>query len=183
VADGGLVRPLAHPHSDTVMSLEFSRRGDLLASGGADRFLKVHAVADGAAVRSFEGHTGHVLGVAWQANGRRLASAGADGAIKVWDFTSGVQQRTIAVGKKEVTAVRFVGSGEELLAASGDPSLKLSNAASGAVVRDFRGPGSYLLSAAAAGPFAVAGGQDGRLRIWDLATGNPLHTLEPAPAR
>ena len=183
VADGGLVRPLAHPHSDTVMSLEFSRRGDLLASGGADRFLKVHAVADGAAVRSFEGHTGHVLGVAWQANGRRLASAGADGAIKVWDFTSGVQQRTIAVGKKEVTAVRFVGSGEELLAASGEPSLKLSNAASGAVVRDFRGPGSYLLSAAAAGPFAVAGGQDGRLRIWDFATGNPLHTLEPAPAR
>ena len=103
VADGGLVRPLAHPHSDTVMSLEFSRRGDLLASGGADRFLKVHAVADGAAVRSFEGHTGHVLGVAWQANGRRLASAGADGAIKIWDFTSGVQQRTIAVGKKSET--------------------------------------------------------------------------------
>ena len=183
VGDGGLVRLLAHPHSDTVMSLEFSRRGDLLASGGADRFLKVHAVADGAAVRSFEGHTGHVLGVAWQANGRRLASAGADGAIKVWDFTSGVQQRTIAVGKKEVTAARFVGSGEELLAASGEPSLKLSNAASGAVVRDFRAPGSYLLSAAVAGPFAVAGAQDGRLRIWDVATGNPLHTLEPAPAR
>ena len=183
VADGGLVRPLAQPHSDTVMSLEFSRRGDLLASGGADRFLKVHAVADGAAIRSFEGHTGHVLGVAWQANGRRLASAGADGSIKVWDFASGVQQRTIAVGKKEVTAARFVGSGEELLAASGEPSLKLSNAASGAVVRDFRGPGAYLLSAAVAGPFAVAGGQDGRLRIWDFATGNPLHTLEPAPAR
>jgi WD40 repeat protein len=183
VADGGLVRRLAQPHSDTVMSLEFSRRGDLLASGGADRFLKVHAVADGAAIRSFEGHTGHVLGVAWQANGRRLASAGADGAIKVWDFASGVQQRTIAVGKKEVTAAHFVGSGEELLAASGEPSLKLYNAASAAVVRDFRGPGAYLLSAAVAGPFAVAGGQDGRLRIWDFATGNPLHTLEPAPAR
>jgi len=183
VADGGLVRRLAQPHSDTVMALEFSRRGDLLASGGADRFLKVHAVADGAAVRSFEGHTGHVLGVAWQANGRRLASAGADGAIKVWDFTSGVQQRTIAVGKKEVTATCFVGSGEELLAASGEPSLKLSNAASGAVLRDFRGPGAYLLSAATAGPFVVAGAQDGRLRIWDLASGNPLHTLEPSPAR
>jgi DNA-directed RNA polymerase beta subunit len=37
-----------------------------------------------------------------------------------------------------------------------------------------------LRSAVAA---AVAGGQDGRLRIWDFATGNPLHTLEPAPAR
>ena len=124
-----------------------------------------------------------MLGVAWQANGRRLASAGADGAIKVWEFASGVQQRTIPVGKKEVTAVRFVGSGEELLAASGEPSLKLYNAASAAVVRDFRGPGAYLLSATTAGPFAVAGGRDGRLRVWDFATGNPLHTLEPGPAR
>jgi WD40 repeat protein len=165
------------------MALEFSRRGDLLASGGADRFLKVHAVTDGAAVRSFEGHTGHVLAVSWQANSRRIASAGADGAIKVWDFTSGVQQRSIAVGKKEVTAVCFMGAGEELLGASGEPSLKLYNAASGAVVRDFRSPGSYLLSAATAGPFVVAGAQDGRLRVWDAASGNPLHTLEPSPAR
>ena len=124
-----------------------------------------------------------MLGVAWQADGRRLASAGADGAIKVWDFASGAQQRTIAVGKKEVTAARFVAVGEELLAASGDPSLKLYNAANGAVVRDFRGLEAYVQSAASAGGFAAAGMQDGRVRIWDLASGNLLHTLEPSPSR
>ena len=183
VVDGGLARVLASPHSDTVMALQFSQRGDLLASGGADRFLKVHAVTDGRLVRAYEGHTGHVLGVAWQANGRRLASAGADNSIKTWDVASGEQQRTITVGKKEVTAVRFVAAGDELLAATGDPALRLYNASSGAVVREFRDPGAFLHTAAVTPPFAVAGGQDGRLRIWDLATGNPVATVEALPAR
>jgi WD40 repeat protein len=165
------------------MALEFSRRGDLLASGGADRFLKVHAVADGQHVRSYEGHSGHVLGVSWQANGRRLASAGADNAIKLWDVASGEQQRTIAVGKKEVTAVRFVAAGEELVIASGDPVARLYNAANGAVVREFRDPGAFLQAATVVGPFVVAGGQDGKLRIWDLASGNPLHAVDAVPAK
>ena len=183
VADGALTLAPALPHSDTVMSLAFSRRGDLLASGGADRFLKVHAVADGKPVRSYEGHTGHVLGVAWQANGRRLASAGADNAVKVWDASTGEQQRTITVGKKEVASVRFVAAGEEMIAAAGDPVLRLYNAGNGAVVREFRDPGAFLQAAAVAAPFVVAGGQDGKLRIWDLATGSPLHAIEAVPAK
>jgi WD40 repeat protein len=183
VSDGSLTRPLAMPHSDTVMALEFSRRGDMLASGGADRFLKVHAVADGKPVRAYEGHTGHVLGVSWQANGRRLASAGADNAVKVWDVASGEQQKTIAVGKKEVTAVRFVGAGDEVIAAAGDPALRLYNATSGAVVREFRDPAAFLQAATVATPFVIAGGQDGKLRIWDLAAGTLAHAVEAVPAK
>ncbi len=182
VGDGTLARGLPLAHSDTVMALEFSRRGDLLASGGADRFVKVHAVADGKFVKSFEGHTGHVLGVAWQAHGRRLASAGADGAIKVWDFITGEQQRTIAVGKKEVTAVRFIAPGEELLAASGEPAVRLYNAGSGGSVREFPAAGDFVQAVAATPVCAVAAAQDGKLRIWNLTNATALHTLEPAPA-
>jgi WD40 repeat protein len=182
VADGGLARSLPLAHSDTVMALEFSRRGDLLASGGADRFVKIHAVADGKFVKSFEGHTGHVLGVTWQAHGRRLASAGADGAIKVWDVVTGEQQRTIAVGKKEVTAVRFVAAGEELLAASGEPAFRLYNAGNGSSVREFAAAGDFVQAIAATPVAAIAAAQDGKLRIWNLTTAAALHTVEPAPA-
>jgi len=180
--DGGLVRPLVAPHSDTVMTLEFSRAGDLLASGGTDRFAKVHAVDDGRLVKAFEGHTGHVLGVAWQAHGRRLASAGADGAIKVWDVVSGEQQRSITVGKKEVTAVEFLPPGEELAAATGEPAVRLYNAASGGTVRQFEVAGDFVQALALAAPYIAAGTQDGRLRIWNVAAGTVLHTLEPSPA-
>jgi len=179
-ADGTLVRALAAPHSDTVMALEFSRAGDLLASGGTDRFAKVHAVADGRLVKAFEGHTGHVLGVAWQAHGRRLATAGADGAVKIWDVASGEQQRSIAVGKKEVTAVSFLPPGDEVAAATGEPAVRLYNAASGATVRTFEATGDFVQALALAKPYLAAGTQDGRLRIWNVAAGTVLHTLEPS---
>jgi len=181
-ADGALVREFAAPHSDAVTALEFSRKGDMLASGATDRFVKVHSVADGKHVKSFEGHTGHVLGVAWQANGRRLSSAGADNAIKVWDVVTGEQQRTINGGKKEVTAVKFVAPGEEVVACSGDPTVRLYNAGNGGTVREFPGAADFV-QAVAVGPTALAAAcQDGKLRLWTLADGKLLHTLEPSPA-
>ena len=182
VADGSLVREFAMPHSDVVTAIEFSRDGMFLASGATDRFVKVHAVADGKHLKSFEGHTGHVLGVAWQANGRRLSSAGADNTIKVWDVVTGEQQRTITGLKKEVTAMTFIAPGEELIACSGDPTVRLYNAASGGTVREFPGASDFVQSVAAGPTRLAAGSQDGKLRIWSIADGTLLHTLEPSPA-
>ena len=182
VADGALVREFAAPHSDAVTALEFSRDGQFLASGATDRFVKVHAVADGKHIKSFEGHTGHVLGVAWQANGRRLSSAGADNAIKVWDVVTGEQQRTIAGLKKEVTAVKFIAPGEEVIACSGDPTVRIYNAGNGGTVREFPGAADFVQAVAAGPTWLAAGCQDGKLRIWTVADGKLAHTLEPSPA-
>ena len=182
VADGSLLRELTMPHSDVVTAIAFSRDGTFLASGGTDRFVKVHAVADGRHVKSLEGHTGHVLGVAWQANGRRLSSAGADNAIKVWDVVTGEQQRTITGLKKEVTAMTFIAPGEELIACSGDPTVRLYNAGSGGTVREFPGATDFVQSVAAGPTWVAAGGQDGKLRIWAVADGRLVHTLEPSPS-
>ena len=182
VADGALVREFAAPHSDAVTALEFSRDGQFLASGATDRFVKVHNVADGKHIKSFEGHTGHVLGVAWQANGRRLSSAGADNAIKVWDVVTGEQQRTIAGLKKEVTAVKFIAPGEEVIACSGDPTVRIYNAGNGGTVREFPGAADFVQTVAAGPTWLAAGCQDGKLRIWTVADGKLAHTLEPSPA-
>jgi len=182
VADGTLVREFATPHSDVVTALEFSRDGTFLASGATDRFVKVHAVADGKHVKNFEGHTGHVLGVAWQANGRRLSSAGADNAIKVWDVVTGEQQRTITGLKKEVTAMTFIAPGDEVIACSGDPTVRIYNAANGGTVREFPGATDFVQSVAAGPTWLAAGSQDGKLRIWTISDGKLIHTLEPSPA-
>jgi len=179
-AAGTLVRDISHPHTDTVTALAFSRAGDRLASGGTDRFVKIHAVADGALIKSLEGHTGHVLGVAWQAHSRQLASAGADTSLKVWNVLAGEQVRTIGGLKKEVTALQFLPPGEEAVASSGDPTLRLYNIANGSVVREFASPGDFVQAVAAAGRFVAAGSQDGKLRIWALADGKLLHTLTPS---
>ena len=82
-----------------------------------------------------------------------------------------------------MTAVRFVGAGDEVIAAAGDPALRLYNATSGAVVRECRDPAAFLQAATVATPFVIAGGQDGKLRIWDLAAGTLAHAVEAVPAK
>ena len=76
-------------HSDMVNSVEFSRDGKLLVSGGADKFARVTDRETGKQLHAFEGHTSLVLGASLQANGRTLASVGADGEVKVWNLVSG----------------------------------------------------------------------------------------------
>lgn len=183
VSDGTLVRALDQPHSDTVVALAFSRDGAWLASGGTDRLAKMHDVASGKMLKSFEGHTGHVLGVAWQAHGRRLATAGADNVLKIWDVSSGEQQRTIGGLGREVTGVRFIGEGDEIAATSGDATVRVFNAASGGEVRRLQGAADFVQSVAIAGATLAAGSQDGRMLIWAVENPQPLHTLEPSPAR
>jgi len=183
VENGMLARVLPRPHADTIMALAFSPRGDVLASGAADRFVKVHAVADGSVVRSLEGHTGHVLALSWQAHGRRLASAGADNSVRIWDMVTGERQRMITGPKKEVTGVRFLGASDEIIVSAADPLVRLYNVGTGAVLREFDGASGFLQTLAAVPPLVAAGGQDGRVRLWNLADAKLLHAVEPAPAR
>jgi len=180
--NGMLTRALPQPHADTVMTLAFSSRGDLLASGATDRFVKVHRVADGNPIRSFEGHAGHVLALSWQANGQRLASAGADYSIRIWDMATGGLQRTITGPKKELTGARFLGVSDELVASAADPLVRIYNVGNGAVVREFAGTSDFVHALATAANVVAAGGQDGKVRLWNIADAKLLHTLEPAPA-
>jgi WD40 repeat protein len=166
--NGQLVRALKEPHSDTVFGLEFSPDDTMLATCGADRFMKVFKVADGSFVRSFEGHTHHVTGVSWRADGRLLATCGADGAVKVWDARTGDQQRTVEGAKKEVTSLRFVADSDQVLIGTGANTVRMINVTNGGNVRDFPGSQDYVFGVAASadGKTFLAGGQESILRIW-----------------
>ena len=183
VDTGALKSALKDPHSDTVFGLEFSPDGAQIASCGADRFVKIHNIADGKFVRSFEGHTHHVLGVSWRADGRVLASCGADMAIKVWDVRTGDQQRTIQGFGKEVTSIRFVADTDNVVASSGDKTVQLKNSANGGNTASFSGATDYMYAAAPTGDgkLIVGGGQDSTVRVWN-ANGQPFATFEaPKP--
>ena len=183
VADGALVREIKDAHSDTIFSVRFSPDQKHLASGAADKLMKVFNVGDGKFVRSFEGHTHHVLNVSWMRHGRTLASAGADSAIKIWDFASGEQKKTIGGAQREITAFQFLDGPAEALAASGDNQLRLLRE-DGNNIRTFGGATDYTQTAAITpdGKLVVAGGSDSHFRIWNGEKGDLLKTFAP-PAR
>ena len=181
VKDGSLIKEIAEPHSDSILGLEFSPDDSLIASCGADRFVKIFEAESGKFVRSFEGHSHHVLGVSWQADGRVLASAGADNVIKVWDVRTGDQKRTITGFKKEVTDIVFVADGTNIVASCGDRNVHMKRTDNGGNVRTFSGSGDFVYSVGASGDgkIIVAGGQDSVLRIW-TDVGKVHATFEPA---
>ena len=178
VASGKLVRSLHDRHSDTVLSLDFSPDGRLIASGGADKQLRVSEVASGRQIKVFEGHTHHVMGVTWRADGRVLVSSGADNAMKVWDWIKGERRKSLDGWDKEVTSVRYLGATTRLLTTSGDKQVRLigEDAASPTVLA---GTTDFMQASAAShnGQWVAAGGEDSVLRVWETKGGTAVGTF------
>jgi WD40 repeat protein len=72
-------------HSDAVYGLAFHPDGKLLASGGADRAVKVWDTATGKRLYTLGDATDWVYCVAWSADKKHLAAAGVDKSVRVWE--------------------------------------------------------------------------------------------------
>lgn len=157
-------------HSDTVLCLDFSPDGRLLASGAADKIARVTDIASGKQVNLFEGHTHHVTGVAFRSDGRVLATSGADGVVSTWDMVLGERKKKIEGWTKEVTSLQFIGATNQIMTSSGDNKLRVVTD-DGGVVRSITGIPDYLQAGASTpdGSTLVAGGEDSILRVWDGA--------------
>lgn len=182
VANKSLVRSLENAHSDTVFGVRFSHDGLNLLSGAADKFVKIHELATGKLVKSFEGHTNHVLDVTWRHGDKQIASAGADNAIKIWSVETGEQQRTIGGYAKQVTSIHFIGRGANLVSCGGDKTVRFHTADNGNNFRNFAGGTDFMFAAVASDDekLVLAAGQDGVLRVWNGTNGQVVRQFEPA---
>jgi WD40 repeat protein len=71
-------------HTDLVLALGLSSKGDRLVSGSADRTIKLWRMEDGSLIGSLFGYTGEVTSVAFSPDDKFVISGGEDG-IAVWD--------------------------------------------------------------------------------------------------
>jgi len=152
-------------HEDTISGISFSPDDTKIASASTDRFVKSFDAETVEFIRGYEGHTSHVLDVDWSPDGRFLASGSADKQVKIWDFETGSQTKKIEGYEKEVTAVAYISNTDQLLTASGDKKVKLNTSA-------LPDTDCFIYTAAinADGSIIIAGGQDGKLRVWDGKT-------------
>lgn len=180
VATGRLAQTFAERHLDSVLAVEFSPDGRLLASGGADKMVRITDLGTGRVVKVFEGHTHHILGLSWRADGRLLASAGADNVVKVWDWTTGERRKSVEGWDKEVTAVRYLGAADQIATSAGDNKLRLITS-DGGEVRQLPGVTGFMQSLATShyGDVIFAGDQDGIVRAWDAASAKEIAVFKP----
>jgi WD40 repeat protein len=78
--------PVINPIRVPVLAVAFSPDGKQLATGGADRLVRLWEVSSGKPIRTLQGHTMTVTGVAFSPNGKRLATSSLDRTIRIWQL-------------------------------------------------------------------------------------------------
>jgi WD40 repeat protein len=112
-------------HTVTANGLSFSRDGRQLASGSADRTVKVWDAQTGKLLHNLSDPTGAVNSVAFHPQyDRILATGGSDSTVKVWN-TQTTEYRTFRGHRKMVESVAFSPDGKWIASGSLDGTVKI----------------------------------------------------------
>ncbi|KAF5397174.1 Transcription initiation factor TFIID subunit 5 [Paragonimus heterotremus] len=175
VATGGADRSAhlyATDHSPDALRVFIGHRSDVtavtmhpnvnyLATGSADRAVRLFDVRSGKLVRLYTGHKGSVQALAFSPCGRYLASGGWCGAVCIWDLGTGHQVGQLGGYSATTTSsiLQYQQRNTELSTTPNDCGQWLT------------GPIVSLAYCPDNSGRLAAGGLDGALHIWDISTG------------
>ena len=176
-----------------VAAVAISADGRRAVSGRYDGTVRMWDLNTGEQLHTVTGRRRFWLAaaVAVSADGRRAVSSGDGGfgTVRVCDLESGEPSDTLIRHHRSVGAVAVSADGRRAVSGGYAGTVRVWDLATGKRVashsqqlrrwfarftlrREIRS-----LSVSADGRRAVSGGRDGTVRVWDLATGKPLHTL------
>jgi YD repeat-containing protein len=184
--------PVPHPNA-----LVASADGDLIAMGGEDGMLQIWQASTGLPLLITQAHSTYIFALAFSpvleespgGNGQVLVSGSMDTGIKFWDMATGQCLQTWHYDHP--WGLTFSPDGTVLAGSLGDTSrsILLWNWRTGEVLQSLTGhSGPANGIAFAPHPIALAPGepprrilvscgQDGLVKVWDIDSGDCLHTM------
>ncbi|MBI1916197.1 MAG: PQQ-binding-like beta-propeller repeat protein [Planctomycetes bacterium] len=166
-------------HTNKVFAAAFSRDSKTLATGSADRTVRLWDVATGKERAVLGGHTEAVSSVAFFPDSQTVASASFDRTVKLWDIASGKERSSLKGHDEEVLAVAISPDGRTLATGSADWTVRLWDATTEkerAVLKEHRGA-VYCATFSSDGKTLATGSGDETVRLWDVAAGKERVTL------
>ena len=160
-------------HENAVQSLAYSRQQLLLASGSADRTVRVWNLDTLALKRSYRGPRDFVTSVAFSQSGKLLAAGSLDGRIQVWSVLSSRRLRALNGHRGRIADIAFSPSGDQLASAGEDGTVRVWDLQRGRIVRALTGHvgGATAVAFAPDGQHLASAGVDGRVRLWAVPLG------------
>jgi WD40 repeat protein len=166
-------------HTDVVRCLALHPQGSMLASGSADRTVRLWQLPDGKLLQTLKGHKGDVTGVAISPDGRVLASAGRDRAVWLWRLPA-TQKAVRLKGHTQPILCMAITPDSRILATGGaDSAIQLWELPNGKSLRMLGDHARSVLALAVApdGRTLASASADGTARLWSLPDGKVIRSL------
>ena len=187
----GPMRTIQSPdHVTDVTSVAFSPDGGTLAAGTDEDVIYLWDLESKTRIRTLLGdvdlisfgpdgfNTIQVTRLLFSPDGRTLASGSSSGQVRLWDLAAGTSTAPSISGHEHgVLALSFSPDGSTLASGSNDRA-RLWDVAGGANTRMLHSDWAHGVDLSPDGTLFAAGHQGGRIRLWEVATGDPLATLE-----
>ncbi|KAK0708483.1 WD40-repeat-containing domain protein [Lasiosphaeris hirsuta] len=166
-------------HGRSVWSVAFSHDSKLLASGSADRTIRLWDTATWQLQQTLNGHGSSVYSVAFSHDSKLLASGSVDRTIRLWDTATWQLQQTLNGHGSSVGSVAFSHDSKLLASGSADRTIRLWDTATWQLQQTLNGHGSPVGSVAFShdSKLLVSGSDDNTIRLWDTATWQLQQTL------
>ncbi|WP_307846198.1 NB-ARC domain-containing protein [Actinospica durhamensis] len=180
LASTALVRVLTG-HTRSVLALAISPDGTWLASGAADKTIRIWDPATGKSTAVLHGHTSYVLGVIIGRDGGILVTNGGhDRTVRVWDAATG-KATAVLRGDGKIMAVALSPDGTWIATADENGTVRLWETTTGAATTVLE-PEILIMSLAIStdGAWLAGTGDGGGLWIWDRSNPASAVTLDYA---
>ncbi|MEX2188033.1 MAG: serine/threonine-protein kinase [Pirellulales bacterium] len=184
-------RTFLHAPGVSVRSVAWHPDGKRLASAGDNGAIVIWDVDTSKPLRRLAGHKGTIHRIAWSPDGSQLVSAGRDGTVKMWSpnadkpiYSLSLRDASAGIGVPDVC---FSPDGESFAAVYRLRDIRIFSSESGNVVKTLEvagsrsqgeGPFGYTqlgglrrLAWSPNGAWIATGWTDGKVRLWDVATG------------
>lgn len=169
---GTLLRTI-RGHQDSVTSLTFSPRGNVLASGSWDQTIRLWRVDDGALLRTLQG-SARISDLSFSPDGKLLAASQADGIVTVWDANSGALLHTKGDPNDGPRGVAFSPDGHVLAVGQTYGGIELWNVRDWKVTTILQANPGWILRLAYSSDgreLASCDVYNGEVRLWEIPSG------------
>lgn len=162
-----------------ICAVAWNPKGGSIAGGAENGKIHIWDVKSGTSVQ-MTGHTRAVRAIGFNKSGTRLVSTADDDTVRVWDVSTKKTLLTIAGKGVNLYGAKFSADGSKIIVGTLGKGMAIYNASNGAVIRTFGGhSGRGVLDADANGTFTkgVSAGQDNKIGVWDIKSGNRISYL------
>jgi len=161
----------------SVLSVRFSKDGQLIASGTTTNEIRIWRVTDGIQLQLLKGHSDWVRAADFSKDNTLIVSCSEDQTVRVWDIETGQCIRTLTGHGGRIRSVAF--NPDSTLVASGSEDLTIAiwDISSENPLRLLLKGHTLPIRCVAfshSGKFLISSSDDETIRIWDCISGECL---------